>query len=142
MQLAIAINFISSKDNDEQRVMHSKRDNIEIMDNGKVDQVIDKLFKSLQNRYENNLEHSVKGKEFVYDYVHLSYYKCHKKIQTVMDYIYVDMIKKKATRVPINKKNNKCFQQAVAVALNHEEIKKVPQRITKTKLHINKYNWE
>ena len=31
IQLAIEINFISSKDVDEERVMHSKSDNIEIM---------------------------------------------------------------------------------------------------------------
>ena len=35
------------------------------------------------------------------------------------------MIKnKKATINPINKKDDKCFQYAVTVALNYEEIKK------------------
>ena len=43
---------------------------------------------------------------------------------------------------PINKKDNKCFQYTVTVALNYEEIKKDPQRITKIKPFINKYNWE
>ena len=37
---------------------------------------------------------------------------------------------KKATINPITKKDNKCFQYAVTVAWNHEEIKKDPQRIT------------
>ena len=48
---------------------------------------------------------------------------------------------KKAT---INPKNNddKCFQHVVAVALNHEEIKKGLQRITKIKPFINQYNWK
>ena len=32
---------------------------------------------------------------------------------------------KKATINPINKKDNKCFQYAVKVALNHEKIKKL-----------------
>ena len=41
----------------------------------------------------------------------------------------------------INKKDNKCFQYAVTVALNHEENKKDPQRKTKLKPFINKYNW-
>ena len=49
---------------------------------------------------------------------------------------------KKATINPINKKDNKCFEYAVTVVLNHEEIKKNPQRITKIKPFINKYNWE
>ena len=35
-QLTVAINFISSKNNDEDCVMHSKSDNIEIMINDKA----------------------------------------------------------------------------------------------------------
>ena len=43
---------------------------------------------------------------------------------------------------PINKKDNKCFQYAVTVTLNHEGIKKDSQRIAKFKPFVNKYNWE
>ena len=49
---------------------------------------------------------------------------------------------KKATINPVNKTDNKCFQYAVTVALNHKEIKKYPRRITKIKLFINRYNSE
>ena len=38
-------------------------------------------------------------------------------------------IKKKATINPVNKNDNTCFQYAVTVALNYEEIKKDPQKI-------------
>ena len=34
------------------------------------------------------------------------------------------------------------LSKCVTVALNYEEIKKDPQRITKIKPFINKYNWE
>ena len=37
-------------------------------------------------------------------------------------------------------KDNKCFQYAVIVTLNYEEIKKDPQRITKIKPLISEYN--
>ena len=47
------------------------------MINDEADKVIDELFKSLKNRYQNNLE-SIKGSEFVFDNVDLLYYKCHK----------------------------------------------------------------
>ena len=70
--MTIAINFISSKDNDEERVMYLKSDNIEIMINDEVDEVIKKVFRSLENTYQNNLE-SMIGREFVFDYVHLLY---------------------------------------------------------------------
>ena len=42
------ITFISSKDNDEESVMHLKSDNIKIMVNNKANEVTDELFKSLQ----------------------------------------------------------------------------------------------
>ena len=41
IQLTIAINFVSSTDNDEERVMHSKSDSIEIMINDKAYEVIE-----------------------------------------------------------------------------------------------------
>ena len=44
IQLTIAINFVSSKNNDEEPVMHSKTDNIEIMIKDKTNEVIEKLF--------------------------------------------------------------------------------------------------
>ena len=50
IQLTIPINFISSKDNDEERVIHSKIDNIDIMINDKADEVLEEIFKSLRNR--------------------------------------------------------------------------------------------
>ena len=59
-------------------VMHSKSDNIEMMINHKADQVIEKLFKALLDKYQNNLKKMMKGCEFVFDYVHLLYDKCHK----------------------------------------------------------------
>ena len=48
------------------------------MINDKADRVIKKLFKSLLNRSQNNLETSMEGSEFVFDYVYLLYYKCPK----------------------------------------------------------------
>ena len=74
IQLTITINSISSKDdNDEESVMHSKRDIMEIMISDEADEVIKKLFDSLKNRYQNNLQ-SMRGSEFVFDYAQLLYY--------------------------------------------------------------------
>ena len=54
--------------------MHSKSDNIEIMINDEADEVIKDSF---ENRYQNNLE-LMKFSEYIFDYVHLLCYKCHK----------------------------------------------------------------
>ena len=40
--------------------------------------VIEKLFKLLQLKYQDGLETSMKGTDFIFDSVQLKYYKCHK----------------------------------------------------------------
>ena len=77
-QLTITINFISSKDNDDEHVLHSKSDNTQIMINDKADEVIEELFQSLLPRYQIGLETSMKDSDFIFDCVHLLYHKCHK----------------------------------------------------------------
>ena len=87
----------------------------------------------------------MEGSEFVFVYVHFLQNKRH-KINRNRGGSYIDspdwIKNKKATINQINKRDNKCFQYAVTVALNHKEIKKDPQRITKIKPFINKYNRE
>ena len=82
--------------------------------------------------------------EFVFDYVNLLYYKCH-KINPNRGGSYIDssdwIKNKKVSISPINKKY-KCFQYAVTVALNHEQIGKDPERILKVKSFKNKYTRE
>ena len=48
--------------------MYSNSDNIEIIINEEIDEIIEERFKSLKNRYQNNLEF-MKVSEFVFDYV-------------------------------------------------------------------------
>ena len=118
----MAINFISSKDdNYEEYVIHSKSDNIEIMISDETDVTIEKVFNLLKNRNQNYLQ-SMRGSQFVFHYVHLLYYKCHKiDFNRGASYIVsLDWIKTKKTTInPINKKDNKSFQYTVTVALNY-----------------------
>ena len=60
IHVIIAINFVSSKDSDETKTMHSKCDNIEIMIGSETDEIIEELFKSLLHRYQEGLEESMK----------------------------------------------------------------------------------
>ena len=50
-------------------------------------------------------------------------------------------LKNKKTTINPNNNNNNCFQYALKAALNYENIKD-SQRISKTKLFINQYNWK
>ena len=67
------INFISSKDSNETRSMHTKSDNIEIMIGNETDGIIKNLFESLFQKYQEGLEKSMKRKEFVFDNLDLLY---------------------------------------------------------------------
>ena len=60
----MTINFFSSKnDPDETRIMRTKGDNIEIMMGSEADEVIEKLFESLLERYQEGLEESMRGSD-------------------------------------------------------------------------------
>ena len=74
------MSFMSSKDNDGERVMHSKSDNVEVMVNDKANWVIEKLFQSLISSYEIGLKISMKCRDFIFDCAHLLSYKCHEII--------------------------------------------------------------
>ena len=74
----MAINFISSKDSDETRTMHTKSINIEIMTGSETDEIIEHIFESFLQKYQEGLEESMRGSEFVYDSVDVLYYNLNK----------------------------------------------------------------
>ena len=79
IQLSAEINFISSKpDSDETRIMHTESDNLEIMIGSDTNEVIEGLFKSLLQKYEENLEEKIGGSEFNFDAVNLLHYDLNK----------------------------------------------------------------
>ena len=61
----MAINFISSKDSDETRTMHAKSNNVETMMGSETDEITEELFKSFLKKYQEGLEESIRGIEFV-----------------------------------------------------------------------------
>ena len=143
IQLSMKINFVYSKDNNETRVIHTKSDNIEIMIGTEADDVINELFKSFVKRYQGGLETKMRGSDFIFERVELFEYHLH-KISINRGSSYIDssdwMKNKKATINPKNKENE-CFKYALIAALNHQQIRKDPQRISKLRPFINNYNW-
>ena len=121
IQLTITINFLSSKDSNETCTMHMKSNNIEITIGNETDEIIRDLFESLLQKYQEWLEESMRGSEFVFDSVNLFCYKLH-TISLNRGRSYIDSPEwLKNTKATINPKNNddKCFQYAVAVVLNY-----------------------
>ena len=70
----MAINFISSKDSDETGTMHAKSNNVGIMMGIETNEIIEELFKSFLQRYQEGLEESMRGSEFIFDIFDALYY--------------------------------------------------------------------
>ena len=63
----------------ETRIMHKRSDNIEIIVSGSdTNEVIEELFESFLQRYEQNLEEKMKGSDFELNGVNFLYYDFNK----------------------------------------------------------------
>ena len=79
------------------------------------------------------------------DCVQLVFYKCHeinfKRCGSYINSLYC-IQNKKSNSKSYQKRDNKCFQSTLSVVLNHEQIKKDLETITKIQPFIDEYNWE
>ena len=109
-----------------------------------TDEVIKLLFESFLKKYEENLQEKMKGSDFEFDGVNFFCYDFN-KTSINRGGSYIDspqwLKNKKST---INPKNNdgKCFQYAATLSLNLNSIDNHPEKISKIKPFINKYNWK
>ena len=116
--------------------MYTRSDNVEIMFGDDNDDIIEQLFESLLQKYEENLQNKMKGSDFEFDGVNFLYYDFNKtSINRGGSYI-----KDKKSIINPRNNDNKCFQYAVTLALNLDKILKNPQRISKIKPFIEKCN--
>ena len=67
----MAINFISSKPVSDEIpcTMRTKSDDIEVMIGSEADEIIEGFFESLLEKYQEGLEESMRGSEFIFDNV-------------------------------------------------------------------------
>ena len=96
-------------------------------------------------RYQEGLEESMKGSDFIPDSVNLLHYHLQKTSLKRTRSSYIDspewLKNKKATINPKNNNDN-YFQYAIIAALNLKQIKNHPERIPNFKLFIDQYNWK
>ena len=144
-QLTAQINFISLRPgSDETRVIHTRSVNEKFMNRSNMDEVIKALFKSILQKYQENLQEKMKGPDFAFDGINYLYYDLN-KITISKGGSYIDSPKwLKNKNSTINPKNNdyKCFQYAITLALNYDKIDRNPKRISKIKPFIENYNWK
>ena len=134
IQIAMRIIFISFIDKNETQAMHTKSDNVEIMNGTDTSDVINKLINSFMKRYQEGLETKMKGSCYIFERIDLLEYHLHKiSLNRGSSFIDSDIwIKNKGVTInPKNTKDNNCFQYAITALLNHQNINHNPERISK-----------
>ena len=145
LQLTAKISFVSLKpDSDETRLMHTRSNPAEFTNGSVTEEIIESLYRSLLQNYNDNLQERMRGSDFVFNGINYFYYEFN-RVSISKGGSYIESPKwlndKKRT---VNQKNNdnKCFQYAATLALNFDKVTSHPERITKKiKSFINKYNW-
>ena len=107
------------------------------------EEVAEKLFMSILQKYQDNLQNKMKGSDFIFNGINYLYYDLN-RITISKGGSYIESPKwLKDKKCAINQKNNdnKYFQYAATLALNINSINKHHQRISKIKPFINNYKW-
>ena len=145
-QLIMLNNCTSSKKFEETCPIYSVNVPVEILMGSDTDDIIEELFETNLQRFQEARETSnKKGSKFIHESVELLYYYFH-KIDMKRGESYIESSKwlknKKATINPKNENDDNCFQYAITVALNQENIKNKHQRVSNIRPYISQYNWK
>ena len=118
---------ISTVSFEEIRTICTKSEPLEIFMGSNTNDVIDRLFNTLLQRFQHAQETSNdRVSEFIPESVELLYYHFHRiDIRRAESYIMSPdwIASKKATINPKNEKDNKCFQWSIIAGLNYNKIK-------------------
>ena len=143
IQLSMQVSFISPI-NEETDIMHSKRDNVEIMRGRSTNDILNRLIESFKQRYQEGLETRMRGSSYVFNRVKLLENHFH-KVSLSRGSSYIPTLEwianKKCTINPKNTKDNRCYLYAIVIALNYSKIANHPERISNLIPFIPNYNW-
>ena len=123
--------------------MYTRSTPEEFMIGSETEEVAEKLFMSILQKCQDNLQNKMKGSDFIFNGINYLYYDLN-RITISKGGSYIESPKwLKDKKCTINQKNtvSKCFQYAATLALNHDKINRDPQRISKIKPFIDNYNW-
>ena len=145
MQLVMRVIFVSFIDKNETQVMHTKSDNVKIMNGTDTNDAIIELIKSFTKRYQEGLATKMKGSSYIFERVDFLEHHLH-RISLNRDSSYIGSPEWiKHTKVIINPQNtndNNCFQYSIIAALNYQNVDHHSERISKLKPFIDNYNWD
>ena len=145
IQIVMRMIFVSFIDKNETQVMHTKSDDVKIMNGTYTNDAIIELIRSFTKRYQEGLETKMKESSYIFERTDLLEYNLH-KISLNRGSSYIDpptWIKhKKVILNPKNTKDNNCCQYTITAALNYRNIGHHSERISKLEPCINNYNWD
>ena len=78
IQITMRIIFISFIDKNKTQLMHTKSDNVEIMNGADTSDAINNLINSFMKRYQQGLEIKMKGSSYIFERIDLLEYHLHK----------------------------------------------------------------
>ena len=145
IQLSMGVNFMCITDQEKTRTFHVKSDNADIRLGNDAYDIINELIKSFLSNYQKEEQMLRNGSNYIFESVDILDIYIHSiKLNRGKSYIKsLDWISSKKTTInPRNTKGNKCFQYAITVALNHQNIDYHPERISNIKPFIDQYNWK
>ena len=144
IQLTAKLSFISLTHTNVRQTLYSKSDNVEVIHAVDTNGVIDELFDTFLNRYQDGLETKMTGSSYFFEKVDLLEYHFHKvTLKRGSSYIPSPewMNNKKSTINPQNTEDKNCFQYSIVAMLNYQTIPNNPERISNLKPFIDNYNW-
>ena len=144
IQLTAKLSFISLTDTNVRQTLYSKSDNVEVIHAVDTNGVIDELFDTFLNRYQDGLETKMTGSSYFFEKVDLLEYHFHKvALKRGSSYIPSPewINNRKSTINPQNTEDKNCFQYSIVAMLNYQSIPNNPERISNLKPFIDNYNW-
>ena len=84
LQLSAEISFVSQKpDSNEIHIMYTRSTPEEIMIGDETEEVIEKLFMSILQKYQDNLQSKMKGSDFIFNGINYLFYDNGLRIKNV-----------------------------------------------------------
>ena len=142
-QLDIGINFSNLTDKEKNHISYIKIRNTEILPGDNTNEIVKELTASLFDNYQDQLLILRNSSNYIFDSIDVLGIHFQKTdLKRGNSYIKSpEWIKSKgATINPQNTKDNYCFMYAITIALNHQEIRHHPERISNLIPFISKYN--
>ena len=144
IQLSMRVNFMCITDKEKTRTFYVNSDNEEIRSSDDTNN-INKIFESFLSNYQKEEQILRNSSNYTFESIDMLGIHFH-DIKLKRDSSYIKspdwILNKSYNKPPQNTKDNKCFEYSTTVALNHREIGKNPQKISKIKPYINNYNWK